>query len=59
MIIYEGEITQGQTSSIGLLLYPDGSIYYGMLKEFTRQGYGKSVNLDGSYYEGEWYDDVR
>lgn len=59
MIIYEGQVTKGQTSSTGMLLYPDGSIYYGMLKEFARHGFGKLIHLNGSYYEGEWCDDVR
>jgi len=29
MIIFEGEFTHGRLSSIGMLKYPNGEIYYG------------------------------
>lgn len=29
MVIYQGSIEQGKTTAIGLLLYPNGSTYYG------------------------------
>jgi hypothetical protein len=29
MVIYQGEFKQGKTSPLGMLLYPNGDIYYG------------------------------
>jgi hypothetical protein len=40
-------------------LYQDGSIYYGQQKDFTKEGKGKLVSINGDIYEGEWENDKK
>ena len=42
---------------MGKLLYPNGDIYLGQLRDFTKEGVGKLVYFDGSVYEGNWETD--
>ncbi len=35
----------------------NGGSYKGQWKEGTRDGYGKHMWIDGSFYEGEWLKD--
>ena len=46
-VIFEGNFDKGICSSVGKLLYPNGDIYYGQHKLFTREGQGKMVYFDG------------
>jgi len=61
MIIYQGKFTQGKTHPIGMLLYPDGGIYYGQQNQFEgrfcKEGLGKMIEYNGSYREGTWEQD--
>lgn len=34
MVIYEGKFSQGKTSPTGLLMYPNGDIYFGQMTQF-------------------------
>jgi len=49
-IIFEGEFTDGICASIGRLLYSDGETYFGQHKGFMKDGEGKTIILNGSYY---------
>jgi len=43
-----------KTSPIGMLLYPDGSIYVGQMTQFVKQGVGKVIEYSGGFKEGRW-----
>jgi hypothetical protein len=53
-IIYEGRFVKGKTSPIGMLLYPNGDIYYGQISMFQKDGYGKLIKISGGFMEGFW-----
>lgn len=38
-------------------MYPSGDIYYGQHREFVKEGHGKLINMNGSMYEGGWFND--
>ena len=57
MVIYQGKFTQGKTSPIGMLLYPDGDIYYGQHNQFVKEGIGKLIQFSGGFLEGTWEQD--
>ena len=57
MLIYIGKFTAGKTHSDAMLKYPNGEIYYGQLRVFERNGFGKLIYIDGSFYEGSWESD--
>ena len=42
---------------MGLLLYPDGGIYYGQHEQLARMGIGKLIEFNGSFQEGTWEGD--
>ena len=42
-----------------MILFPNGEVYYGQLRQFERHGIGKEIQVDGSYYEGEWFEDKK
>ena len=55
--IYEGSVDNGAINTAGMLLYPNGEVYYGQIMRCERSGYGKQIWLDGSYFEGMWQSD--
>lgn len=57
MIIYQGHFARNKTCPIGLLLYSNGSIYYGQHQQFVRNGVGKNIDFNGSIHEGSWEND--
>lgn len=57
MVIYQGKISHGKTSAIGLLMYPNGSIFFGQHQQFIRSGVGKVIEINGSFQEGTWEND--
>ena len=57
MAIYKGRFTNGITHPVGLLLYPEGDIYFGQMKDFLKHGMGKQFFCNGSHYEGTWDQD--
>ena len=54
MLIYQGKFNFGKTAPIGMLLYPNGDVYYGQINKFMKDGYGKLVRLQGGFQEGKW-----
>ena len=32
LVIYQGSFRQGKTGTVGILMYPEGDIYYGQIK---------------------------
>ncbi len=40
------------------LVFPDGTVYKGQVKEGLRHGFGIQVWPDGARYEGMWQDNV-
>ena len=56
-IIFQGEFDRGICSQIGKILYPNGDVYFGQHKLFSKDGVGKMVYFDGSVYEGVWESD--
>lgn len=40
------------------LVFPDGTVYQGQVKEGLRHGFGKQTWPDGARYEGLWRDNV-
>lgn len=57
MTIFEGSFENGIANNVGMMLYPNGEAYYGQHTQFERNGLGKQIFLDGSYYEGSWEND--
>lgn len=51
--IYIGELTKGEATGFGKLIYPDGSMYQGYVKNGKANGFGKSIMISGEIYEGE------
>lgn len=43
---------------MGKATYQNGGVYQGDFRRDHRWGWGKHTFLDGSAYEGEWYDDL-
>lgn len=54
MQIYQGEFRQGKTRPVGMILYPNGDIYYGQQKNFQKNGVGKLIEITGGFKEGSW-----
>jgi hypothetical protein len=44
---------------VGKILYPNGDIYFGQHKGFSREGQGKLIDSKGSMFEGNWEQDRR
>lgn len=40
------------------VVFPDGTVYKGQIKDGRRHGYGIQVWPDGARYEGQWRDHV-
>ena len=40
------------------VVFPDGTVYKGQIKDGKRHGYGIQVWPDGARYEGQWRDNV-
>ena len=38
----------------GKIIYSDGSMYYGTVFDYLREGKGEYEYADGSNYKGEW-----
>ena len=57
MIIYQGVFREGKTATVGMLLYPEGDIYYGQMRQMARHGLGKLIKANGSFSEGSWDND--
>ena len=38
----------------GKIIYSDGSMYYGTVFDYLREGKGEYEYADGSSYKGEW-----
>jgi hypothetical protein len=55
--VYEGVFEHGKCAKFGRLVYRDGSIYLGEMKEFKRHGSGIFVKPNGERIEGEFTDD--
>ena len=55
--IYLGEFKQGQTKTVGMLLYSNGNVYYGQMSQFQKQGVGKVIEYLGGFQEGTWEND--
>ncbi len=54
---YFGETSNGYPDGYGIMLYADGSCFWGFFIEGQRQGTGECVDPKHSYYCGEWDDD--
>ena len=50
-IVYEGEMSNGESQGVGRMEWPDGSYYYGLWSKGKRFN-GKMIYADGSFYEG-------
>ena len=42
---------------LATMLYPNGSIYFGQLNRYQREGAGKLIHYNGSFYEGSFQND--
>jgi len=49
MVIYQGSFIKGKTSAIGIMLYPNGNIYYGQHSQFIKNGVGKIIEINGNF----------
>eukprot|EP00347_Sterkiella_histriomuscorum_P020141 403338954 len=56
-LIFEGDFKEGLCPQIGKILYPNGNLYFGQHKDFSKDGNGKMVYYSGEIYEGEWEND--
>jgi hypothetical protein len=56
---YEGEwnITTGERDGMGVLIWPDGSVYEGYWRRGKANGKGRLVHADRDVYIGDWLDD--
>jgi hypothetical protein len=39
----------GKTSPLGMILYPNGDIYYGQHNQFVKEGVGKLIEFSGGF----------
>lgn len=58
-VVLEGNFTDNMVPAVGKLLYPNGDVYYGQIREFLREGQGRMIYADGSSYEGGWLEDKK
>lgn len=58
---YSGQwdISQQRPEGYGIMVYPDGSKYYGDFRSGKKSGRGRLICLDCSLYEGEFYNDKK
>lgn len=57
---FEGTFTNGLLNGPECkILFPDGKLYFGQVKECSRSGFGKLVKPSGKVYEGEWAENKR
>lgn len=57
MLIYQGRFEKGRTCNVGMILYENGDVYYGQLRQTERHGYGKLIQYNGGFKEGCWEQD--
>ena len=57
MLIYKGKFTNGKTNTVGMIMYQNGDIYYGQLKQMVKNGVGKLIQFNGGFLEGTWDQD--
>lgn len=55
--VYEGVFEKGRCAKFGRLVYRDGSLYLGEMKDFKRQGNGIYLRASGERFEGEFSSD--
>ena len=49
LLIYKGAFRQNKTATVGMLLYPEGDVYYGQMKQMVKEGLGKNIAINGSF----------
>lgn len=56
---YEGQWNEasGERDGMGMLIWPDGSVYEGYWKRNKANGKGRLIHADKDIYVGEWRDD--
>ena len=52
--IYKGEIKNRKPEGLGIMLFPDGTKYMGMLKAGKKHGQGTLTISNGEKISGEW-----
>ena len=56
---YDGQWNEktGQKDGMGMLIWPDGTLYEGFWKNDRQNGFGRMIRTDRDAYTGEWLDD--
>jgi hypothetical protein len=57
--LYEGEwnVKTNERDGMGVLIWPDGSLYEGFWKKGKANGKGRLIHADKDVYIGDWLDD--
>lgn len=55
--IYEGEFKDNLKDGKGKEIYPNGNIYEGFFSQGKKCGDGRYLLADGSFYEGQFFND--